>query len=317
MDKQRSTAKKGLLISTVIVLALTLGFSLISCSSAGYLEPEESAVREDVDMVVEETEMAARKEPSPPGPVGEEAPQRHIIRRGSINLAVEDSRAKAEEIRDIVREIDGLIDSSSIYEIREGQYGARMTIRVPEESFEEVMGKLETLGKATDVRTELEDVTDRYIDLQSRLKNLEAQESRLTEILDMAETVEEVLEVEKELQRVRGEIESMSARLDQLKDQITYSTIDISLREEAVPTGAVSPYVFDNLGKRIAEAFTGGINFLLNAASMMIIVFSAIMPALIILAVIALVIWLLIRRQIRRKNAALEQDGGQETKESV
>ena len=316
--------KRVPLITLVAGLVLITGFFITSCSAARYMDTGEQVVHEAVEMADEKypdqpeiadeeaisREIAAEEAPRRHEQAGEGEPQRKVIRRGSINLAVEDTRAGVEKIRSITREFNGLIDHSSIYEIREGQYGARLTIRIPEESFEEVMAKLETLGKATEVRTELEDVTDQYIDLESRLNNQKVQEERLSEILEMAESVEEVLEVEKELQRVRGEIESMSARLDRLKDQITYSTINITMREEAVPTGAISPHSFDNLGNRIAEAFTGGVNFLLSAVSIIIVVFSAILPALVILVGIALITWYLIRRYLRRKNAAIGHSDG-------
>jgi len=313
MNKRNAMTKKGVLIVAVVLFTVIPAIFLASCGTASYLEPEEAAVREDMEMVADEAEIAPEPEPDPSRQMTDRESPRHIIRRGSINLAVEDSREKVDRVRDIVREFNGFIDSTSVYEIREGQYGARMTIRVPEDAFEEVITRLENLGKATDVRTELEDVTDRYIDLRSRLNSQEAQEARLIEILDMAETVEEVLEVEKELQRVRGEIESMSARLDQLEDQITYSTINISLREETIPTGTISPQAFDNLGNKISEAFTGGINFIFNAASFMVIVFSAILPTLVVLIIIAAIIWLIIRRYIKKKNNVLmEQSGSKE-----
>ncbi len=226
---------------------------------------------------------------------------RHVIRRGSIDLSVSDTRKKVREVQEITRDAEGIIAKLSVYEIREGLYGARITLRIPEKRFETVLDKLETLGKATNVQTELEDITMQYIDLESRLNNQEAQEKRLTEILDMADTVEDVLEVEKELSRVRGEIESMSARLASLKDQVTYATIHVSLREESIPTGTVSPHAFHNLGNRIAEAFIGSVNLILNAVSGLIILFTALIPAVIILAIIGVLIWLIVRRRLKKR----------------
>ncbi len=226
---------------------------------------------------------------------------RHVIRRGSIELTVSDTRDKLEEVQKIVREAEGLIANLYVYEIREGQYGARITLRVPDAKFDPVLEQLETLGKATNIQTELEDITMQYVDLESRLNNQKAQEERLTEILEMADTVEDVLEVEKELNRVRGEVEAMTARLNQLKDQVTFATINVSLSEETIPTDTVTPNPFHNLGTRISEAFIGSINFLLNVFSGLIVIFTALLPAFIVLLLIGAIIWLIVRRYIRKK----------------
>ncbi len=318
--------KKTLLIAATVLLAGLALFALASCASP--LEYAYRGVQHDYDATAPGVPMAehfpeeeyldeewsmARGEPgdpdydpAPPG-VGEPS-LRHVIRKGSIDLTVSDAREKLQEVQKIVRDAEGLVANLYIYEIREGQYGARATLRVPEARFETVLEQLEALGKATNIQTELDDITMQYIDLESRLNNQKAQEERLTEILEMADTVEDVLEVEKELNRVRGEIESMSARLTSLKDQVTYATIDISLREEAVPTGTVSPQAFHNLGARISEAFVGSINFILNAVSGLIILFTALIPALVLLLAIGFIVWVIVRRRLKKKSIPREDD---------
>ncbi len=309
------TAKK---IALIVGMAILIGLTplvLMSCAVSTEQDAMVVAPRDRMEMVAEDKGMIEAER----GPVEQEVLDqevgepglRHVIRRGSVDLAVKDTRAKVDDIREIVREADGIVSSSYIYEIREGQYGARMTLRIPEKHFEAVLDQLETLGKATNVQTELEDVTMQYVDLRSRLNNQIAQEKRLTEILEMAENVEEVLEVERELNRVRGEIESMSARLTQLEDQITFSTINVSLREETIPTGTVSPAPFQNLGERIMHSLYGSINFILNSVSLIILVFAAVIPVLIILALIGLVVWLLVRRSLRRKRKKEDLSEGQ------
>lgn len=309
--------KRIALLTLVLLIAGLTGLSLASCGSVyhyGYKTSEDFA-EVAPGQPMEEWGMA-RGEPDLPDhevttPGVGDPSLRHVIRRGSIDLSVSDTREKIQEIQKFVREAKGIIAGSYVYEIREGQYGARMTLRVPENRFEAALEQLENLGKVTNIQTELEDITMEYVDLESRLNNQEAQEKRLTEILDMAETVEDVLEIEKELSRARGEIESMTARLTRLKDQVTYATINVSMREEAIPTGTVSPLAFHNLGNRISEAFIGSINFILNSASGLIVTFMALIPALILLIVIGGIIWLLVRRHINKRTAAGSQNEGQ------
>ncbi len=314
--------RKSALIALMVVLVGLTGLQITSCGITAehdLSEPLQEQVEMAPDQPVEnhiheeQAKIEAERGTVDQGTIDQRVDDpalRHVIRRGSIDLTVKDSRTMVQEIRDIVKDFEGIVSNSYLYEIREGQYGARMTLRIPEKHFEAVLDQLETLGKVTNIQTELEDVTMQYVDLESRLNNQKAQEERLTEILEMAETVEEVLEVEKELYRIRGEIESMSARLTRLEDQITYSTINISLREETIPTETISPAVFQNLGSRIAQAFIGGTNFILNAVSVLIVVLSALIPALIIIVIIGVIIFLFIRRHIKHK--AITKKSGQE-----
>jgi hypothetical protein len=309
--------KRILLIITIAMVVSLTGALLTSCAAGNILNPQRGS-SDYLDESMEsypgdyDGEMAAEyamdtaEEAGAPdvrkvqnGSAGSAV--RHIIRNGSIDLSVKDTSETIQKVRELVTDVDGIISNSNIYEIREGQYGANLTLRVPEDHFDAVMVQLETLGKVKNTQTGMDDVTMQYIDLESRLNNQKAQEERLVEILEMAENVEEVLEVEKELARIRGEIEAMTSQFIYLKDQVTYGTIYLNLREEAVSTETISPGVFHNLGEKTGEAFITSINFILNAFSYLIIALSAMLPVLVVIGIIALLVWLLIRRLSHRK----------------
>ncbi len=316
------TAKRFKVISLFILVTMLAGFLLTSCAATDYYMGSSDIRMEDAAMethYVQEEPAAAEKTPDTDydtmvhnGRVGE-GNLRHVIRTGSIELTVTDTREKISDVRSIVEQSGGMISSSNVYEAREGQYSAHLTLRVPNDNFDRVMDQLQTLGKERNVQTGTDDVTMQYIDLESRLNNQKAQEERLIEILDIAQTLEEVLEVERELHRVRGEIETMTARLNHLKDQVSYSTITLTIREEAVPTEEISPLAFENLGKSVGQAFIGSINFILKAVSFMVVAFAALLPVLITLGIAAILIYLPVRKfSKRRKTAAGELDAGQE-----
>ncbi len=313
------TAIKNKPIILIILVAFLTAAFFTSCSAPGHYFGSVDSVMEDRDMgpyheieerAIAEEALGTNFEDTKvlDERVGDSR-VRHVIRTGSIDLTVTDTREKISEVRGIVEASDGMISSSNIYEVREGRYGANLTLRVPNSYFDRVMEQLEELGTASNVQTGTDDVTMQYIDLESRLNNQKAQEERLVEILEMAETVEEVLEVERELYRVRGEVETMTAQLNHLEDRVSYSTIYLNLREEAISTEVISPNAFENLGGRIEQAFIGSINFILNGISVLIIILSALLPILIILGVVVLIVVLLVRRVSRRKKAAVEKAG--------
>lgn len=302
------TIKRKILLSSLTLLIITAGLILSSCGASSYLSSEDSSY----DYVAEEGYATAPEYAMDDaydsdgstkrinGEVGQNS-LRHVIRNGSMDLAVQDTRATMKEIKEMVNDAEGIVSNSYVYEVREGQYAGSMTLRIPEKQFDFFMEQLETYGKATNVQTGIDDVTMQYVDLESRLNNQLAQEARLVEILDMAESVEEVLEVEKELYRIRGEIESMTAQLNYLKDQVSYATINLNLREETIPTEVITPGAFDNFGKKIQQAFVRSVNFVLSAFSILILGIISMLPVLAMIGIIILIIWLLVKKVTRRK----------------
>ena len=79
-----------------------------------------------------------------------------------------------------------------------------------------------------------EDVTEKYIDTEARLKNAVALRDRLKALLNQAKDVKDVLEIEKELARVQGDIDSMEGRLKKLKEQVDYAVVDLTLNRRKI-----------------------------------------------------------------------------------
>jgi hypothetical protein len=83
-----------------------------------------------------------------------------------------------------------------------------------------------------------EDVTEQYVDVETRLKNNLALRDRFRDLLAKAKDVKEILLIEAELNRIQSEIDSMEARMRVLKDQIQMSTIRVSLEQQVPPKPA-------------------------------------------------------------------------------
>src|SRR5690606_1959820 len=102
----------------------------------------------------------------------------------------------------------------------------------------------------------VEDVTERYYDLKTRINNKQALEKRYLELLNEASEVKDMLEIEKSLNEIRTEIESMQGQFNFLSKQISLSTIQLSFYE-------ILPYTYDSsqrkgFGARIVNALTQG-----------------------------------------------------------
>jgi Domain of unknown function (DUF4349) len=106
-----------------------------------------------------------------------------------------------------------------------------LTIRVPASQFEAAMGELKGLGTVKSEQISGEDVTAHFVDLQSRLRNWEAQESVLLRLMRRSKTIEDSLKVQRTLQDVQLAIEEIRGQLRVLSDQTDLSTITLSMAE--------------------------------------------------------------------------------------
>jgi hypothetical protein len=107
-----------------------------------------------------------------------------------------------------------------------------ITIRVPAGRLNEALERIkggEGLEKINSESINGQDVTQQYIDLSSRLKNLEAAEQQLQTIMDSARKVDDVMTVYNQLVNVRGEIETIKGQLQYYQEAAAYSSIEIEL----------------------------------------------------------------------------------------
>ena len=127
----------------------------------------------------------------------------------------------------------GFVLSTSVQgqEARSG----RIVLRIPSVAFEAALGELKDLGEVRSETVSGEDVSQEFIDLEARIRNLRAQESVLLGLMDRAKTIAGTIRVQNELQSVQLEIEQLQGRLRFLEDRTSLSTISIRMSE----TGAL------------------------------------------------------------------------------
>lgn len=110
-----------------------------------------------------------------------------------------------------------------------------VSIKVPTQSLQPVLKKLEALGEVISKNISVNDVTARYVDLQIRIKNLEIMRERLTQLVAQSEKVPEILAVERELQRVTTTLERTKGQMRMLQNQTSYATVNVRLSESVTP----------------------------------------------------------------------------------
>jgi hypothetical protein len=157
--------------------------------------------------------------------------QRMIVRTGDIRMVVDDIAVTLEEITGMAEGSGGYVVSSNIWK-EEERYVGVISIRIPTELFDSMMRALRELAvEVVAEETSSQDVTEEYIDLEAKLRNLEATEEQLLLIMQQAVEVEDILEVQRELTNIRDEIERTIGRMQYLEQTSETSFIAVQLTQ--------------------------------------------------------------------------------------
>ena len=153
-----------------------------------------------------------------------------LIKTGSLNFAVKDFDTAYQSIKTKIQNSNGYITSEN----SRGSKNTNLVIKVPVSDFHQLLELIEKEADQEYLVTKSvnsQDVTEEYIDVESRIKSKKAIETRYLEILTKARNVTEILKVEKELGKIRTEIEQSEGRLQYLRNRSNYSTISLTIYE--------------------------------------------------------------------------------------
>lgn len=229
---------------------------------------------------------------------------RIVIKNADLSIIVTDPAASLEKISNMAEEMSGFVVSAQVYreKLSDGQevLRASATIRVPAERLSEALERIrsESSKPVLYENIDSQDVTREYTDLQSRLRNLEAAEGQLQEIMLEAKKTEDVLNVYYQLTQVREQIEVTKGQIQYTEQSAALSSISVQL----VPDAAVQPLTiagWEPVGVA-KDALQSLINGLKTVANLGIWLVLYALPMLLIVLAPVVIIVMVIRRLRRR-----------------
>jgi len=164
------------------------------------------------------------------------APDRHIIKTASVTIETDDVGSTVRKAIALAKEKGGYVFGLTEEVEPTGKHSAILEIRVPADEFEEVLLAIERLGKIRSKTVRAEDVTEEFLDIQSRLTALRESEKRILKMLSEAEDLDTMMRLENELAARRSEIERFEGRLRYLKERTTFCSISLTITEFRVVT---------------------------------------------------------------------------------
>ena len=151
--------------------------------------------------------------------------QRVIIRTVDMEMVVDDVARAVDEVAEAARAFGGWTVSAN----RASTHRGTVSVRVPAQSLEDAVFAIRRVGvKVTSENTNSQDVTDEYVDSQSRLTSLRATEQSLLALFERADDVEKALAVQERLAELQATIETILGRIRLMEETAAFSLINVT-----------------------------------------------------------------------------------------
>ena len=294
------------------VLSGILAVSIFGCGSKSMMATEsamENAAYDDMayDSGYDTTESASAEEAGSGAVTSEngieevQETDRKLIRNVNLSLQTKEFDTVLENMSQKVKDLGGYIQDSSVWGSSSDYSSSRSasyTLRIPSDKLDEFIDVVETLGNVTYKNESVDDVTLRYVDVDSHKKALETEQERLLALLEKAENVEDIITIENRLSDVRYELENYESQIRLLDNQIDYSTVYVDISEVSRVTDTGKQGFFEE----VASRFSDSVYVVLMGLRGFAIGILGSLPILVVWGVILAVVVILLRKFVFKKS---------------
>jgi hypothetical protein len=239
------------------------------------------------------------------------AANRLVVENADLSIVVADVNARVKQIENMAKAMGGFLVSENVFQtvMDDGEPvpQAAITVRVPHEKLDDALTQIK--NGTVDVKNETRngtDVTDQYVDLQSRLKAKQAAEAQLLSIMQDATKTQDVLDVYAQLAQVQSDIEVLQGQIKYYEQSAALSAISVTIIAEAtVKPIKVAGWVPAGVAR---DALQSLIFFWQDFVDFLIRFFLYILPVLLTIGVPLYLFFLLVRwifRRIRKPRPVL------------
>lgn len=228
----------------------------------------------------------------------------YLIKSLNVSMTAPDTRAAAADLQSWITSTDPKAQSAGVnYVVDSDQYDISLTFNVQASLYPQIESYLASYasqhkGKLISLEETVQDVTNDYVDSQSRLTNLRGEQARLQTLMSQAQSLGDVLTIEQRLTDVEGQIEQIEAHLNELSGQTSFYTIQIRL----TPVSTYMPPVAQPWSP--AAIFHDALTSALAFGEGLLTLFIWLAVYAIYIVPVGVIIWLVVR-YTRRRSAAL------------
>ena len=260
-------------LGMLIILALLL----VACGGASSTESSGASVNAPAHQVAKTSSQGTSSSSGQTSKSSTSFGPQYLIKSLQVNMLVKDTRQVARDLQSWITTTDPRSTSAGIdYEqAYDNLYNVTMTFSVTSTQYTQIEEYLAGYaqqhgGKLTSLHESIQDVTNDYIDTQSRLTNLRGEQQRLLTLLSNTTALGDIITVESKLTDVEGQIEDIEAHLNALKNQTTFYTVTIGLQPITPitpPPPSSTPW---SLGQVLHDSWSAALGFGQGLAALLI-----------------------------------------------
>ncbi len=223
-----------------------------------------------------------------------------IVKTVDLSVQTKEYDAYVSALTSSVSKLGGYVENStsnmgSYYSVNSNR-SSRLVVRIPSAKLDEFISGAEVKGKITSKTETQENVTLKYVDLESRINAYKTEQKTLTGLLEKAESLADVLQIQERLSEVNYQLETYTAQLRVLENRVSYSTVTINIDEvERVVEEEPS------LGTEIKNRFLDTLEDLGDWLRDFVVDFIGGLPVIIPVVALAVTAILIIRMLIRKR----------------
>ncbi len=196
------------------------------------------------------------------------APSQYLIKTLKVSMGVKDTSKAADALQSWITTTDTSASSAGITydQVGDNLYNVSLTFMVQSTLYPQVQRYLrdyasKNAGQLLSLNETVQDVTNDYIDTQSRLTNLRSEQTRLLNLLGHAQALGDVITIQDKLTDIEGQIETIEAHLKQLNGQVAFYSITIILQPLTLIAPSSPQTTGWNLGQTFQDAFAASLGF--------------------------------------------------------
>ncbi|TQS44611.1 DUF4349 domain-containing protein [Cryptosporangium phraense] len=295
MDNRKPAAFLAALIVALLVLA---GCSDNSSNDSGSAADSTAARSETLSggapAAPAVTPGSPGKQPAgqPDAPTTLGDPKRALVYTGALSVTAQDVSDAASRAVRATLAAGGYVAGDERHLSDERLY-ATLTLRVPSARFGPTVDAVAALGKETARRLGTDDLQTATIDLDSRIAAQRASVTRVRALLARANSISQLAQIERELTTRESELAASEASRRTINDQVSYSTITLTLSEPSAPA------VAKKKERGLWVGLRNGWDAFVVTVAVLLMVLGWLAPFLAAVALIGVPVWLLVRR-VRR-----------------
>ncbi|MBQ8554710.1 MAG: DUF4349 domain-containing protein [Clostridia bacterium] len=277
--------------------AQSSGSSLMGTAMANYMPAPEAA---EEDVMVYSTARGVSMDAGVTDDAiasAQSASEKKIIRTASLTIMTQTFEESLASLKATCEAGGGWLESSAQSTNNStGLRTAYLTLRVPQSGLDSYLAGAQALGRITQRSESATDVTESYQDTQARLETQQALMARLQTLITESADLSDLLALESQIADTQYTIDRLQSSLNSTDRQVTYSTIDVTLREETTPALTDTTV---SLGDRLMGAISLGWETLTGFVADMAVFLTAALPFIGIVVIVYVAGKLILK--IRRK----------------